>query len=261
MRKCLFFIICAFVSVSAFSQKVKLFIDCSNTWCDLTFIKSEINYVDFVLDNKAADVHALITQQGNGGGGSQYQLIFYGQNNFKGQTDTLRFNAKPNNTDFETRTILVKYLQIGLIPFVSKTTSVENISIQVKENRATDSGAVTPIVTRDPWNFWVFRVSTNGNINADKVYKGFRYSGNLSINRVTDKLKVSFNVNFSKNKNTFEFDNAAGGTDKIEVKNENYQVNHQLVKSLSEHWSLGYDITASRSTFTNYKFLAVIMLP
>ncbi len=258
MRKCLLFIICAIISVSSYSQKVKLFIDCSNTWCDLTFIKSEINYVDFVLDNKAADVHALITQQGNGGGGSQYQLIFYGQNIFKGQTDTLRFNAKPNNTDFETRAILVKYLQVGLIPFVSKTTSIENISIQVKENRATDSGAVAPLVTRDPWNFWVFRVSTNGNINADKVYKGFRYSGNVSVNRVTDKLKVSFNFNFSKNKNTFEFDNAAGGTDKIEVKNENYQVNHQLVKSLSEHWSVGYDITASRSTFNNYKFLAVI---
>lgn len=258
MRKILLFIVFAFLLGSSYSQKIKLFVDCSSTWCDLAFIKTEVNYVDFVLDNKAADVHALITQQINGGGGSRYQLIFYGQNNFEGQSDTLRFNVKPNNTGFETRAVLVKYLQLGLIPFVSKTTSVENISIQMKENQVTDSGAVTAIATKDPWNFWVLRVSTNGNINADKVYKGFRYSGNISANRVTDKLKVSFNFNFGKNKTTYEFDNGAGGTDKIEVKNENYQVNHQLVKSLSEHWSIGYNLTASRSTFNNYQFLGVI---
>lgn len=258
MRKIILFTIFSLIVCSSYSQKIKLFVDCSSTWCDLTFIKTEINYVDFVLDNKAADVHALITQQTNGGGGSQYQLIFYGQNNFKGQSDTLRFNAKPNNTDFETRAILVKYLQLGLIPFVAKTTSIENISFQIKENRVADSGSVKTTQNKDPWNFWVFRVSTNGNINADKVYKGFRYSGNVSVNRVTDKMKISFNLNLGKNKTTYEFDNGTGGTDKIEVKNENYHFNHQLVKSLNEHWSVGYDLTASRSTFTNYQFLGVI---
>jgi hypothetical protein len=258
MRKCLFFILPLLLSASAHSQRIKLFVDCSNTWCDLTYIKSEINYLDFVLDNKAADVHALITQQVNGGGGSQFQMIFFGQNNFKGQTDTLRFNAKPNSTDFETRAILLKYLQLGLVPFITKTTSIENIGFQMKENRSGDSGAIVPLSIKDPWNFWVFRISTNGNINADQVYKGFRYSGNVSVNRVTDKLKISFNVNFSKNKNTFEFDNGTGGTDKIEVTNENYQLNHQLVKSISDHWSLGYDLTVSRNTFTNYKSLVVI---
>ncbi|MEK7199169.1 MAG: hypothetical protein AAB212_04530, partial [Bacteroidota bacterium] len=92
MRKILLFIVFAFLLGSSYSQKIKLFVDCSSTWCDLAFIKTEVNYVDFVLDNKAADVHALITQQINGGGGSRYQLIFYGQNNFEGQSDTLRFN-------------------------------------------------------------------------------------------------------------------------------------------------------------------------
>jgi len=258
MRKIVLSVLFVFLIINSYSQKIKLFVDCSNTWCDLNFIKTEINYVDFVLDNKAADVHALITQQANGGGGSQYQIIFFGQNNFKGQSDTLRFIAKPNNTDFETRVILVKYLQLGLVPFVSRTTSIENISFQMKENKGADSGAVKIPLTADPWNYWVYRVNANGNINADAVYKGFRYSGNLSANRVTDKIKLSFNFNFSENNNSYEFDDGAGGIDKIEVKNENYQFNHQLVKSLGEHWSVGYDLTASRSTFNNFKFLGVI---
>jgi hypothetical protein len=258
MRKIVLCVVLALSSVSLYSQKIKLFVDCSNTWCDLDFIKTEINYVDFVLDNKVADVHALITQQANGGGGSQYQVIFFGQNQFKGQSDTLRFNAKPNNTDFETRAVLVKYLQLGLVPFISKTSSIENISFQMKENKSADSAASKSTVTKDPWNYWVYRLSTNGNINADKVYKGFQYSGNLSINRITDKLKTSFYFSLSKNKNSYEFDDGAGGIEKIEVNNERYYFNHQMVKSLGGHWSIGYDISASRSTFTNYKFLGVI---
>ncbi len=256
MRKMIFLFFLCILGSHAFSQRLKLFVDCSNTWCDISFIKTEITYVDFLLDNKAADVHVLVTQQNNGGGGSQYQLIFFGQHAFSGQSDTLRFTARPNNTDFETRAILVKYLQLGILPFVGKTASVENLTIQVKVNAGGD--VVKALPTKDPWNYWVYRISTSGNINADKVYKGLRYSGNLGINRITDKLKVSFNVNLSKNKNSYEFDNAAGGIDKIEVNNENYQFNHQLVKSISQHWSLGYDITASRSTFTNFKFLGVL---
>ena len=257
MRKLTLIFILFFCISHSFSQRLKLFVDCSSTWCDIKYIKTEINYVDYLLDNKAADVHILVTQQNNGGGGSQYQLIFFGQHSFAGQIDTLRFTAKPNNTDFETRAILVKYLQLGLLPFVGKTTSAESITIQVKENTVPGVG-VAAVPTKDPWNYWVYRISTNGNISADKVYKGFRYSGNLGINRITDKLKVSFNLNMSKNTNSYEFDNASGGTDKIEVKNENYKLNHQLVKSITDHWSLGYDITVSRSTFNNYKFLNVI---
>jgi hypothetical protein len=48
-------------------------------WCDQNFIKTEINIVDFLLDNQAADLHILITEQETGGGGSQFQLIFFGK--------------------------------------------------------------------------------------------------------------------------------------------------------------------------------------
>src|SRR5687768_17801135 len=89
------------------AQRLKVFIDCSNTWCDLNFIKTEINIVDFLLDNQAADLHILITEQETGGGGGQFQLIFFGQNKFKQMTDTLRFNTDPIATDFEERDLLI----------------------------------------------------------------------------------------------------------------------------------------------------------
>ena len=61
-------------------ERLKVFIDCSNTWCDMDFIRTEINIVDFLADRLASDVHVLITSQNTGSGNNQYQMIFYGQN-------------------------------------------------------------------------------------------------------------------------------------------------------------------------------------
>ncbi|HEY5773615.1 MAG TPA: hypothetical protein VIS75_13340, partial [Chitinophagaceae bacterium] len=114
------------------NHRLKVFIDCSNTWCDHTFIKTEINIVDFLLDNQAADLHILITEQETGGGGDQFQLIFFGQNRLKQMTDTMRFNTDPNATDFEERDMLIKYLKLGLTRYIIKVGGGSDIAIEMK---------------------------------------------------------------------------------------------------------------------------------
>lgn len=37
------------------------------------------------------------------------------------------------------------------------------------------------------------------------------------------------------------------------VINSNYSFNHNLIKSISNHWSLGYDVRYSNNTFSNIK--------
>jgi hypothetical protein len=142
------FLLALFIKAQNNSQsthRLKVFIDCSNTWCDQTFIKTEINIVDFLLDNQAADLHILITEQSTGSGGSQYQLIFFGQNQFKNQSDTLRFITSPNATDFEERDILIKYLKLGLAPFIAKTSSVNGVIINMKQKiRAMEKKILPP---------------------------------------------------------------------------------------------------------------------
>src|SRR6187401_1736344 len=153
-------------------HRLKVFIDCSNTWCDQTFIKTEINIVDFLLDNQAADLHILITEQETGGGGSQYQLIFFGQNKFKQMTDTLRFNTDANATDFEERDLLIKYLKLGLTPYIVKAGNGNDIVIEMKKK--TGEKTKDTSATKDPWNYWVFRIGANGYISADEVYESSR---------------------------------------------------------------------------------------
>lgn len=233
------------------TQRLKVFIDCSNTWCDLTFIKTEINVVDYLLDNQAADVHVLITEQSTGSGGSQFQLIFFGQNQFKNQPDTIRFNIVPNSTDFERRDVFIKYLKLGLAPFIAKTSSATGVTINMKQEASADAKESTA-PTKDPWNYWVFRINANGNINADAVYKNLRYSSRFSASRITDDIKINFRINGSKDKTTYEYDDGTG-LKKFIVDNDNYGLNHSLIKSINSHWSYGYEVNMNSSTFSNNK--------
>ena len=232
--------------------KLKVFIDCNSTWCDMQYIRSEINIVDFLLDNAASDVHVLITSRGTGSGGEQYQLIFFGQRHFKSQTDTLQFSSDANSTEFERRDMLLKYLKTGLVPFISKTGALKNMEIRLKTTDTSGTGIPDSSVIKDPWNYWVLRVGVDGNINGDANYKNTSYSGNFSANRITDKLKIGMGVNWNKSKAAFNYDNN-GVAENFVVNNHNWSINQYLVKSINDHWSWAYEVKFSQNTFSNNK--------
>ena len=262
MRKLLIFCLSFFTFFQSIAQKnypdrLKVFVDCQNG-CDLTFIRSEINIVDFLLDRQAADVHILITDQNTGSGGDEYQLIFFGQNQFNGIKDTLHFINDANNTDFEERALLLKYLKIGLTPFIARTKMGIELDIKMKTDKTTDTTNKTNLPTKDPWNYWVFRIQSFGNINLDEVYKETSFNGSLSASRVTEDIKLAFEFSAGKNKSKFEYEDDNGNIEKFINRNNRYELSHYLVKSLTDHWSWGYELTASRNTFSNNKFRSLL---
>jgi hypothetical protein len=239
-------------------SRLKVYIDCSDTWCDMDFIRTEINIVDFLLDRQAADLHILVTEQSTGGGGSQYQFILFGQHSFHQMSDTIRFNVDPNATDFEEREIFIKYLKIGLTPYVAKTSLVKNMMIQMKTTESMkpqekDSSSAL----KDPWNYWVFRVGVHGYVDADANYNSSRMGASIYVTRITDKIKIGFDLNGGKRNDSYEIENANGSKDKIVNRNDDYQFQQYIVKSLSNHWSYGYEVVFSRSTFSNNKHSAL----
>ena len=187
------------ISTVSFAQqsipsKLKVFIDCSNTWCDMQHIRSAINIVDFLLDNAAADVHVLITSQGTGSGGREYDIIFYGQHDFKNYTDTLNFVSGPDATENEERDLLLRYIKAGLIPFIAKTAAADNIEISLKTTDTIGIGFSDFLPTKDPWNAWVIRIGANLYANADANYNNQNYSGNFSAYRITDQTKLGLGM-------------------------------------------------------------------
>lgn len=230
-------------------DKLRVFIDCSNTFCDRDYIRSEIKVVDFLRDRLAANVHVLITSQRAGGGGRQYQLIFYGQNSFKQYNDTLQFITDATASDDEKRREIVQYLKLGLAPLIAKTGFASAVNISMSNN-IIPSGISKPAT--DKWNYWVFRLRLNGEFNFDKVYKSSRINTNLSANRTTKKSKIEFGLYRSNEKSIYQYEDSAGTT-KYEVKNSNYGIYNSIVKSITEHWSYGYQARYSNNTFSNFR--------
>lgn len=254
MRKIPLLLLFVFFNQLTFSQtgtkkRLSVFIDCSNTWCDLTYIRTEMNVVDFVIDRIAADVHVLLTAQDIGSGGEQFQLIFYGLNRYSGVKDTLRFETLPLATDAEERELTVRYLQAGLAPFIAKAGYLNELTIQSKlKTDSSGKAQQSNQNTKDKWNYWVFRSGVDGNFSSDQNYKSQNLNARFNANRVTDKLKVLFSLNGGENKNVFNI-----GTDKLTIKNHNLNFSHTLAKSINEHWTYGYDLYALQSTFSNIK--------
>ena len=234
------------------TERLKVFIDCSNTWCDNNFIRTEINIVDFLLDRLAADVHVLITSIQNGSGGSQFQMIFYGQNKFRNISDTLIHNLDPNATESERRDAMVKYIKLGLTPFVMKTDYAGEISIEMKRPDQKSDEYNSNKSTTDKWNYWVYRLGASGNVSVDEVYKSGNYSTNISADRTTEKLKLFFSANANTSISKYQFETSSG-TEKIKVKNDSYSFFHSMVVSINQHWSYGYESNYSNSSFSNNK--------
>ncbi|MBC7949541.1 MAG: hypothetical protein H7Y42_16765 [Chitinophagaceae bacterium] len=239
-------------------QRLKIFVDCSNTFCDMNFVKTEITLVDFLLDRLAADVHVLITEQETGSGGSQYQLIFFGQNTYNKLSDTLRFNTDPNATSFEERDLLIKYLKLGLTPYVVRAGSGNGVTIEMKQKEGEKVSSTPAAPTRDPWNYWVYRVGLNGHFDADANYKSSRTTFNLVASRVTEEWKIVFEAYAGRNSTTFNVEDDLGNEEKIKIRNDDYTFEHYLIKSLAPHWSFGYEVGLSRNSFSNNKSRALL---
>ncbi|MEQ8533866.1 MAG: hypothetical protein RIB86_18585, partial [Imperialibacter sp.] len=156
--------------------------DCSSTRCDRTYIRTEINLVDFVNNRTQADVHLLLTDQRSGNGGRTYQLIFFGQNDFSGKRDTLAFSMPPSATDVEYREKLLNLIKIGLVPYVAQTSWVNEMMVAMKAD-GMDADEYEASRVEDKWDYWVFRVGGRGNLSEDQNYKETELNSYISVNR------------------------------------------------------------------------------
>ena len=253
-------------------DKLRVFIDgCERRdgGCDLDYIRTEITAVDFYRDNQKADVFLLINNNRSGGGGRQYQLLFIGQQNIhEGRRDTLYVNTKQTDTDFEVRERLTRFIKLGLAPYVAKTKAGEDIEINMK----TDAGnsVDTAQESVDPWNYWVFNVGSDANIELEELSKEINYGGEINVNRITDKWKISLTGRIDERlRRTIQkvprVDDDGNpvldenGDQIIDDVENNFDVSefgfsHQLVKAISPQWSYGYDIAGRQNTRFNYKF-------
>lgn len=220
----------------------KLFLNCASWRCYEDFVRTELNFFDYVRDRFEADIQILIINQDNAAGGSQYTLTFIGQKNWAGKTDTLKFATKQADTDEIIRQKLVRFLKLGLIKYELPTELLDDITVDFKKRAVEQT-----MVKNDKWDYWVFQLGGQGNVNGGSNQISLWMNGYVSAQRITNESKLRITTDYSQNIQEYTI-----GEDKFRAKTENVNGNILYVKSLGEHWSAGAGYVFRRSVFQNF---------
>lgn len=225
-------------------QVLDVFLDCQTFFCDFDHFRREIRFVNWMRDQRDADVHVLVTAQQTGGGGWQFTLAFIGRGAFTGQVDTLGFTSINTDTQAEVRDGLTRVIKLGLVRYAGRTAIASRLDVTYE---APEAEAQQARPEDDPWNFWTFSVGLNGSLNGEAQQNRRSLGGNFSARRVTDAFKIDFGVSGSNRREQYELDDSTTFINK----SESYSSDLLLARSLGAHWSLGFRAAASRSTYSN----------
>jgi hypothetical protein len=223
---------------------VRVFLDCPR--CDEDYLKREVTFIDYVRNREDADVHVLVTTQETGGGGQQFTLKFIGIGRFQGQDQTLTYNSPQTATDDERRAGFAERFRVGLVRYAVDSSIVDRLKVTFSKDEGAKSGQ------HDPWNYWVFRIGASGDVNGEELSSGRSFRGSFSANRTTDAWRLSFQGSGNYRDSKFLIDEEDGSRTTILSVNRNINAGGSVVKSLTQHWSLGVVGDGGSETFRNF---------
>ena len=224
-----------------------VYLDCERRTCDFEYIKTEITFVNYVLDRQSADVQIIVTRQQTGGGGAEYTLAFMGLKRNAGKDAELKYFSKPTDTEDQFRRGLVNVLKQGLIPYVYDTPLAEFISISYAQKKD-----YRPTPKSDPWHYWVFGVGVRGSGEFEDQAQRYSYQVNLSANRTTEAMKFRFYAGTNFNHRRYEIPDEEPIVSDSKRKNASISV----FKSIDGHWSWGGGTSLYSSTYDNARLYA-----
>ncbi len=229
---------------------LRVFLDCNR--CDFDYLRREITFVNYVRDRHDAQVHVLVTTE-NSGGGRRYTLDFIGLEEFADRGVSYTYSESRTDTDDETREGLAQVLRVGFLHYIIDTPLAHDIEIGPGNRSGVGTGfagggrrQVMAQPDDDPWNFWVFRLSTNARLSGEASREQRNFNGSASANRTTEEWIIRAEIEGSYRENVHQL-----STGEFTDVRTSHEADGQLVKSLGEHWGASIRGGASASTFLN----------
>lgn len=241
-RYILFLLVFAASTISA-QHRPKVFIDC-RTYCDMTYIKTEIDFIDYMLDRQSSELYILMISQRTGSGGREFVMTMENKLSEK-EPYEMTFFTEPNATEADRREATVKALKKALLKYMVEEDLTDDISYTV--NTSDDTETIENLF--DTWNAWVFSLGVNGNMNRESQFNSLSLRFNFSANRITEKHKFLSRINYNRNESNFVI---TEGEEPISNLQTSTYGNMLYVYGISEHWSIGGILRYSRSIFENY---------
>ncbi|MFC1545358.1 hypothetical protein ACFL44_01560, partial [Gemmatimonadota bacterium] len=224
-------------------QTLQVFLDGDYRQIGFDYIRTEIEFVEWVRDPADADVHLILSSQSAGGGGTAYTIDFIGKREFEEREDSLVFTSNQTDTDDEERIGVVQTLKAGLTPYALRTQAGRGINISY---RARPVGERPAMPANDPWNTWVFRASLGGDLEAEQRSKDRSVDGSISASRVTEEWKFDFEIEADYSSSEYQL-----SFGKITNFSHDLEYDGLVVRSLGNHWAAGLRTSANSSTRLN----------
>ena len=228
-------------------RRLRVYLDCGD--CFSSFLRDQINWVDFVRQPQDADVVLLSSTRETGGGGTEYLLRFVGAGRFQDTDRELRALAMTGDPEDLRRSAVLEAVIVGFLGYMAHDGLPPGFDVSVRPRAAT---AADEPPAHDPWNLWVFSLRGSASLEAEESTREFEWSGSASADRVTDRWKISFGANFDQSRETFDLD----GDDPFEVTRKSREAEGFAARSLGPHWSFGLNARVGSSDFGNTKLSA-----
>ncbi len=229
------------VDSTQFQEKaLKLYLDLDRSFQrQISHVKTEIPYVNYVRDRKDAQVYLMLTTQKTGSDGTEYTLTFIGQQQFVNKNDTLKYVSRQSDSEEVTREGVIGVIKMGLMRYVARTPFGRNIAIRYLMS-------IDPVDVVDKWKQWVFNVSTNFDLGGESSRDNYNIRGSFDADRVTPESKVSLHLDGSYRETNYS-------SESYSYKNitRSQTFRSLYVKSLGDHWSIGAFGSANSSTYSN----------
>ena len=232
-------------------SRPNVFFDCDGRNCNNEYYRTEIDWVNWVRDREDADVHLIMTSTNTGSGGREYRLDFLGHGAQDGYDDTHLFQTLSTDTDREQLDQISHMLGIGLALFANTAGYRGLVTLNGPDPESAGQGQrlVSRDEVEDPWNLWTFSISGNANLDGESTRETTRITGNFSASRVTPTWKINLRTNINHNRVDIELDDG----NFLDVRTD-YGFNPLVAYAIADHWSIGFEGTAGRSTRTNQNF-------
>jgi len=231
-----------------------VFLDCERRTCDQNYLRREITFINYVRDRRDAQIHILVTNR-NAGSGQEYLFNFIGLQEFEGDDTEQVWVSSNTNTDDEKRAGIAQRIRVGVLHYLAKTPLIDQIEIR-EEIQGIEDRFLVVDPDDDPWDFWVFRLHTDGEISGEDRRSEQKINFSVSASRTTPEWKIRNNANYRYDERTFILND---GNETVGM-NRFWWFQHQTVKSLGDHWGLSGKMMVGHMTYMNNK-LAIVGAP
>ena len=224
--------------------QLTVFLDCDNCYAD--YLRSEIEFVDYVRDRTGAEIHVLISQAQTASGGTSHTVEMIGAGRFDGIVETLKTTTITSDTEDIVRQQLATAMRAGLLRFLTRDTVPAGLDVAVK----TGTEHERPALAGDRWNNWVFSLRGSAALEGEQSRRQRQLSASLSADRITPEWKITLGAELEHEREEFDLDE----DEPVTAVRREQDFNWLVVKGLGEHWSLGARGELESSTFDNVEF-------